>query len=127
MQIAQGLYEGVDLGKDGGTVGLITYMRTDSTRVSPDALTAVRDHIAAKYGKGSLPKEANVFKSKKNAQDAHEAIRPTSLDHTPESVRKHLKDEQFKLYKLIWDRFIASQMKDAIFDQTSVEVEAKAR
>lgn len=127
MQIAQGLYEGVDLGKDGGPVGLITYMRTDSTRVSPDALAAVREYIAAKYGKDSLPAEPNAFKSKKNAQDAHEAIRPTSLDHTPEQVRKHLKDDQFKLYKLIWDRFVASQMKDAIYDQTSVEVEAKAK
>jgi DNA topoisomerase-1 len=127
MQIAQGLYEGVDLGKDGGTVGLITYMRTDSTRISPDALAAVRDHIDSKYGKANLPKDPNVFKSKKNSQDAHEAIRPTSLEHTPESVRKHLKDEQFKLYKLIWDRFVASQMKEAIYDQTSVEIEAKPK
>ncbi len=127
MQIAQGLYEGVDLGKDGGPVGLITYMRTDSTRVSPDALTAVREYIGAKYGKDAVPAEPNAFKSKKNAQDAHEAIRPTSLDHTPEQVRKHLKDDQFKLYKLIWDRFVASQMKDAIYDQTSVEIEAKAK
>ncbi|MBX3224331.1 MAG: type I DNA topoisomerase [Labilithrix sp.] len=125
MQIAQGLYEGVDLGKDLGTVGLITYMRTDSTRVSPDALAAVRDFIEAKYGKPNLPAEANVFKSKKNSQDAHEAIRPTSLDYTPDAVRKHLKDEQFKLYKLIWDRFVASQMKEAVYDQTSVETEAK--
>jgi len=127
MQVAQGLYEGVDLGKDGGTVGLITYMRTDSTRVAPDALNAAREYIEQKYGKDSLPKEANVFKSKKNSQDAHEAIRPTSLEHTPEQVRKHLKDEQFKLYKLIWDRFVASQMKDAIFDQTAVDIEAKAK
>ncbi len=127
MQIAQGLYEGVDLGKDGGPVGLITYMRTDSTRVSPDALQAVRDHIVTTYGKDALPADPNVFKSKKNSQDAHEAIRPTSLEHTPEAVRKHLKDEQFKLYKLIWDRFVASQMKDAIFDQTSVEIEASAK
>jgi DNA topoisomerase-1 len=127
MQIAQGLYEGVDLGKDGGQVGLITYMRTDSTRVSPDALAACREYIEGKYGKDLLPKDPNVFKSKKNAQDAHEAIRPTSLDYPPEAVRKHLKDEQFKLYKLIWDRFVASPMKDAIFDQTSVEVEAKAK
>jgi len=126
MQVAQGLYEGVDLGKDGGPVGLITYMRTDSTRVSPDALNAARDYIEAKYGKDALPKDANVFKSKKNSQDAHEAIRPTSLDHTPETVKKHLKDEQYKLYKLIWERFIASQMKDAIFDQTAVDVEATA-
>jgi DNA topoisomerase I len=127
MQIAQGLYEGVDLGKDGGTVGLITYMRTDSTRVSPDALNAVREYIETKYGKSSLPKEPNAFKSKKNSQDAHEAIRPTSLEHTPESVKKHLKDDQFKLYKLIWDRFVASQMKEAIYDQTSVEIDASQK
>ena len=126
MQIAQGLYEGVDLGKDLGTVGLITYMRTDSTRVSPDALNAVREFIEQKYGKNNLPAEPNAFKSKKNSQDAHEAIRPTSLEYTPEAVRKHLKDDQFKLYKLIWDRFVASQMKEAIYDQTSVETEAKA-
>jgi DNA topoisomerase-1 len=127
MQIAQGLYEGVDLGRDGGPVGLITYMRTDSTRVAPDALAAAREYIEATYGKNALPKDPNVFKSKKNAQDAHEAIRPTSLDHTPEQVKKHLRDDQFKLYKLIWDRFIASQMKDAIFDQTSVDIEATAK
>ncbi|HVJ88298.1 MAG TPA: type I DNA topoisomerase [Labilithrix sp.] len=126
MQIAQGLYEGVDLGKDLGTVGLITYMRTDSTRVSPDALNAVREYIETKYGKANLPSEPNVFKSKKNSQDAHEAIRPTSLDLPPDAVKKHLKDDQFKLYKLIWDRFVASQMKEAIYDQTSVETEAKA-
>jgi DNA topoisomerase I len=126
MQIAQGLYEGVDLGKDLGTVGLITYMRTDSTRVSPDALNAVREFIETKYDKTNLPAEANVFKSKKNSQDAHEAIRPTSLEYTPDKVKKHLKDDQFKLYKLIWDRFVASQMKEAVYDQTSVETEAKA-
>ncbi|MBX3259907.1 MAG: type I DNA topoisomerase [Labilithrix sp.] len=126
MQIAQGLYEGVELGKELGTVGLITYMRTDSTRVSPDALAAVRAYIETKYGKTNLPVDPNVFKSKKNAQDAHEAIRPTSLDYTPDVVRKHLKDDQFKLYKLIWDRFVASQMKEAVYDQTSVETEAKA-
>jgi DNA topoisomerase-1 len=127
MQIAQGLYEGVDLGKDGGTVGLITYMRTDSTRISPDAINAVRDHIGAKHGKAFIPEQPNVFKSKKNTQDAHEAIRPTSLELTPESVRKHLKDEQYKLYKLIWDRFVASQMADAVYDQTSCEIEGKAK
>ncbi|MFO0740894.1 MAG: type I DNA topoisomerase [Labilithrix sp.] len=125
MQVAQGLYEGVELGKELGTVGLITYMRTDSTRVAPEALTLLRDYIETKYGKGSLPKDPNVYKSKKAAQEAHEAIRPTSLDYTPEAVRKHLKDEQFKLYKLIWDRFVASQMKEAVYDQTSVEIEAK--
>jgi DNA topoisomerase-1 len=127
MQVAQGLYEGVDLGKVLGTVGLITYMRTDSTRVSPEALQGARDYITTTYGKDAVPKEPNVFKSKKNSQDAHEAVRPTSLDYPPETVRKHLKDEQFKLYKLIWERFIASQMKDAIFDQTSIDIEAKAK
>jgi DNA topoisomerase-1 len=125
MQIAQGLYEGVDLGKDGGPVGLITYMRTDSTRVSNDALVAVREYIEQKFGKTALPKDPNQYKSKKDAQEAHEAIRPTSLEHAPEAVRKHLKDEQFKLYKLIWDRFVASQMKEAIYDQTGVDIEAK--
>lgn len=127
MQIAQALYEGIDLGKDGGPIGLITYMRTDSTRVSPDALGAVREYIEGRYGAGSVPKSPNVFKSRKASQDAHEAIRPTSLEHAPEQVRKHLKDDQFKLYKLIWDRFVASQMKDALYDQTSVEIDAKPK
>ncbi len=126
MQVAQGLYEGIDLGKDGGQVGLITYMRTDSTRLSPDAVNAARDHIAAKYGPAYVPAQPNVFKSKKNAQDAHEAIRPTSVDLPPEAVRKHLRDDQFKLYKLIWERFIASQMTPAVYDQTSVDIEANA-
>jgi len=126
MQVAQGLYEGVDLGKeDGGQVGLITYMRTDSTRTAPEALEAVREVIAQTYGPQFLPKEPNQFKSKKGAQEAHEAIRPTMLDHPPEAVRKHLKDEQFKLYKLIWERFVASQMKEAVYDQTGVDIEAK--
>src|SRR5208337_4423556 len=87
MQIAQGLYEGVDLGKDGGSVGLITYMRTDSTRLSPDAVNAARQHIGARYGAPYVPAQPNVYKSKKNAQDAHEAIRPTSLELPPEAVR----------------------------------------
>jgi DNA topoisomerase-1 len=126
MQIAQGLYEGVDLGKDGGPVGLITYMRTDSTRLSPDAVQAAREHVVSRYGAGWVPAQPNVFRSRKNAQDAHEAIRPTSLDLPPESVRKHLKDDQFKLYKLIWERFIASQMSPAVYDQTSAEIEAIA-
>jgi DNA topoisomerase-1 len=127
MQVAQGLYEGVDLGKDGGPVGLITYMRTDSTRISPEAIGAVREFVEQRYGKNFVPAQPNAFKSKKGAQDAHEAIRPTSLELPPESVRKHLKDEQFKLYKLIWDRFVACQMKDALYDQTGVEIEAKAK
>jgi DNA topoisomerase-1 len=127
MQVAQGLYEGVDLGKDGGAVGLITYMRTDSTRTSPEAIAAVREHIENRYGASYVPAQPNTFKSKKGAQDAHEAIRPTSLELTPESIRKHLKDEQFKLYKLIWERFVASQMKEALYDQTTVEVDAASK
>jgi DNA topoisomerase-1 len=124
MQIAQGLYEGIDLGKDGGAVGLITYMRTDSTRLSPDAVNAARDFVGRTYGHEWVPAQPNVFKSKKNAQEAHEAIRPTSLELPPESVRRHLKDDQFKVYKLIWDRFVASQMTPAVYDQTTVEVDA---
>ena len=131
MQIAQGLYEGVDLGKgdgkDGGPVGLITYMRTDSTRLSPDAVEAAREYVIQKHGKAYVPAQPNVFKSKKNAQDAHEAIRPTSLEMPPESVRAHLKDDQFKLYKMIWERFLASQMTPAVYDQTSVDIEAIAK
>jgi len=127
MQIAQGLYEGIDLGKDGGAVGLITYMRTDSTRLSPDAVQAAREYVGQRYGAEWVPAQPNVFKSKKNSQDAHEAIRPTSLELTPESVRRHLKDDQFKLYKMIWDRFLASQMTPAVYDQTSVDIEATAK
>lgn len=125
MQIAQGLYEGVDLKLDGGPVGLITYMRTDSVRVSPDAVNELRAHIKEAYGPTFVPDAPNVFKSRKAAQEAHEAIRPTSLEHTPEAVRKHLKDEQYKLYKMIWNRFVASQMNPAIYDRTTVEIEAK--
>lgn len=125
MSIAQRLYEGVDLKKDGGPVGLITYMRTDSVRVSNDAIEAVRQHIESVYGPRHLPDKPNFYKAKKGAQEAHEAIRPTSMDLTPELVRKHLTDEQFKLYKLIWDRFVASQMASAVYDQTGVEIEAK--
>jgi DNA topoisomerase-1 len=127
MQVAQGLYEGVDLGKDLGSVGLITYMRTDSVRISPEAITAVRDYIEKTYGKTHVPAQANEYKSKKAAQEAHEAIRPTSVDYPPDVVRKHLKDEQYKLYKLIWDRFVASQMVDALYDQTGVDITAAAQ
>ena len=126
MQVAQGLYEGIDLGKEAGTVGLITYMRTDSNRSAPEAIASARDHIVEKYGPDFIPKEPNIFKSKKSAQDAHEAIRPTAMEYTPAAVRKYLKDEQFKLYKLIWNRFVASQMKDAVYDQTTAEIEASA-
>jgi DNA topoisomerase I len=121
MQLAQQLYEGVELGDD-GSVGLITYMRTDSTRVSADALTAVRQHIQGHYGKEYVPGKPNTFRSKKGAQDAHEAIRPTSLDYTPERVRRYLRRDLFQLYSLIWDRFVASQMVPAVYDQTSFEI-----
>jgi DNA topoisomerase I len=127
MQVAQGLYEGVDLKRDGGPVGLITYIRTDSTRVSEDAIAEVREHIEKRYGKQFVPDKPNVYRSKKNAQDAHEAIRPTSMDLPPEAVKKHLKDEQFKLYKLIWNRFVASQMNPALYDRTTADVEAVAQ
>jgi DNA topoisomerase I len=123
MQVAQGLYEGVDLGKDGGPVGLITYMRTDSVRVSDDAIAEARVEIERRYGKAYVPEKPNVFKTKKSAQDAHEAIRPASLELPPDLIRKHLKEEQYKLYKLIWDRFLASQMTPAVYDQTAVEVQ----
>ncbi|MHB1021128.1 MAG: type I DNA topoisomerase [Acidobacteriaceae bacterium] len=125
MGVAQRLYEGVEIGSD-GTVGLITYMRTDSTRVSPDAIVGVREYIGKKLGKAYLPASANAFKSKKDAQDAHEAIRPTNVDLTPDSIRRYLSDEQYRLYKLIWQRFVASQMVPALFDQTTVDIVAKA-
>ena len=124
MGVAQRLYEGLEIGKD-GTVGLITYMRTDSVRVAPDAITEAREYIA-KLGPQYLPAQPVQFKGKKDAQDAHEAIRPTRVDYTPDSIRKYLSDEQYKLYKLIWQRFVASQMTQAVFDQTTVEIAAKA-
>ncbi|HEY3233571.1 MAG TPA: type I DNA topoisomerase [Polyangiaceae bacterium] len=124
MNVAQRLYEGIDLKKDGGQVGLITYMRTDSVRVSADAIQEVRAYIQTGYGERFVPNKPNFFRAKKDAQDAHEAIRPTSLDLTPERVRRHLTDEQYKLYRLIWNRFVASQMASAIYDQTAVEIEA---
>lgn len=121
MSIAQSLYEGVDLG-DEGAVGLITYMRTDSTRISNDALAEARDFIGKSYGKDYVPDKPNFYKNKKSAQEAHEAIRPTSLALHPDKVRPFLRPEQFKLYSLIFDRFVASQMTPAIYDQTTVEV-----
>jgi len=125
MGVAQRLYEGVELGSE-GTVGLITYMRTDSTRVSPDAIADARKYIETKLGAQYLPAKQNEYKSKKDAQDAHEAIRPTNVNFTPDSIRKSLSEEQYKLYKLIWQRFVASQMVPAVFDQTVVEIAAKA-
>ena len=124
MSVAQHLYEGIDLKKDGGPVGLITYMRTDSVRVSPDAIDQLRVHIGNEFGSQYVPPKPNQFKSRKNAQEAHEAIRPTSLEFAPETIRKHLTDEQYRLYKLIWDRFVASQMAAAIYNQTALEIEA---
>jgi DNA topoisomerase-1 len=123
MQIAQQLYEGVDLGSE--RVGLITYMRTDSTRVSEEALKEVRSFIGESLGKEYLPSRPRSYDSKspKSAQDAHEAIRPTSVFRTPEKVKEYLTPEQYKLYELIWRRFVASQMKDAVFNTVSVDFE----
>jgi DNA topoisomerase-1 len=123
MALAQGLYEGREIG-DRGAVGLITYMRTDSTRVSEEAIVASRELIAGTYGDAALPSSPNHYASKKGAQDAHEAIRPTTFDLPPEGVKEFLKDDEWKLYKLIWDRFIASQMLPALFDVTQVDVES---
>jgi DNA topoisomerase-1 len=125
MGVAQRLYEGIDLGAE-GTVGLITYMRTDSTRVAPEAIAAVRDYVGGKLGKQYLPAKANVYRSKKDAQDAHEAIRPTNPELHPDEIRRYLSDEQYRMYKLIWQRFVASQMVPAVYDQTTVNIEAKA-
>jgi len=125
MGIAQRLYEGIELGQQ-GTVGLITYMRTDSIRVAPDAIADAREYIASKLGKQYLPEKENFYKGKKDAQDAHEAIRPTNVANTPEQVRRYLSEEQYKLYRLIWQRFVASQMLPAVFDQTTVEIAAKS-
>ncbi len=127
MMLAQKLYEGVELGKDEGAVGLISYMRTDSTRVSADALEEVRGMIAERYGADYRPEKPNFYKSKKDAQDAHEAIRPTSALRTPESVASFLAEDEAKLYALIWQRFVASQMTPAVFDQTTIDVDAKGK
>jgi DNA topoisomerase-1 len=123
MLLAQRLYEGVELPQE-GAVGLITYMRTDSTRVADSALTAVRGYIHETFGTDYLPAEAIHYRSKKNAQDAHEAIRPTDVLRTPDSLRKILGADEFTLYKLIWRRFVASQMTPAVFDQTTVDIAA---
>src|SRR5262249_14596651 len=123
MQVAQRLYEGVELGED-GSLGLITYMRTDSFRVSADALVSVRDRIGATYGEDYLPEKPNFYRSKKDAQDAHEAIRPTYLDRDPESIKRFLSKDEYALYKLIWNRFVASQMRPAVYDETVVDIEA---
>ncbi|HME12955.1 MAG TPA: type I DNA topoisomerase [Candidatus Acidoferrum sp.] len=123
MGIAQRLYEGVELGEE-GSVALITYMRTDSVHVSNDALQQVRELIPDRFGASYLPEKPNFYKSKKDAQEAHEAVRPTDVSRTPEDVRKYLDDDLFKLYQLIWQRFVASQMLPAIFDQTTIDIGA---
>lgn len=123
MRIAQRLYEGIELGAEGPT-GLITYMRTDSTRISPEALQEVRNFIGERYGRPYLPEKPVAYRTKKGAQDAHEAIRPTALDRPPDSVASFLSKEELALYTLIWNRFVASQMMPAVFDQTLVDVSA---
>ncbi|HXG54681.1 MAG TPA: type I DNA topoisomerase [Vicinamibacterales bacterium] len=123
MMIAQQLYEGIELPGE-GAVGLITYMRTDSTRVSEQAIIDVREHIGQKFGPDFVPEKPNAYKTKKDAQDAHEAIRPTSMQYDPEAVRALLSPDQYYLYRLIWNRFVASQMPPAIFDDTTVDITA---
>src|SRR5256885_6803003 len=123
MALAQRLYEGVELGEE-GSVALITYMRTDSVNVSSDALAQVREMIPQRFGSNYLPEKPNYYKSKKDAQEAHEAVRPTEVTRAPEDVRKYLDDDLFKLYQLIWQRFVASQMLPAVFDQTTIDISA---
>jgi DNA topoisomerase-1 len=123
MGVAQRLYEGIDLGSE-GTTGLITYMRTDSPRVAPDAIEGAREWVGKQLGERYLPASPNVYKGKKDAQDAHEAIRPTDPSRTPESIARYLSDEQLKLYTLVWRRFVASQMTPAIFDVTTAKIAA---
>ena len=126
MMLAQQLYEGIELPELGadGPVGLITYMRTDSVRVSDEAIVAVRDHVKSTFGDDYLPEKAVVFKTKSDAQDAHEAIRPTSMQYDPETVRPYLTSDQYSLYRLIWNRFVASQMNPSTFDETTVDISA---
>src|SRR5438105_757880 len=125
MMLAQQLYEG-GIEIPGLTGGLITYMRTDSVRVSDDAIAGVREFVKTKFGDDYLPEKANIYKTKSDAQDAHEAIRPTSLEHDPEMVRQYLTPDQHSLYRLIGNRFVASQMQPATFDETTVDIAAGA-
>src|SRR5205814_5491023 len=124
MMLAQRLYEGIELG-DEGRIGLITYMRTDSTRISDDAMAMVRSYVSDVYGGPYLPEKPVFYKSKKGAQDAHEAIRPTFVGRRPDDLKQYLSDDELKLYRLIWTRFVASQMNPAVYDQTTVEISAK--
>ncbi|MGH9337992.1 MAG: DNA topoisomerase, partial [Vicinamibacteria bacterium] len=123
MMVAQRLYEGIELGQE-GPVGLITYMRTDSTRIADEAIEEVRRYIGERYGREMLTEKPIFYKSKKGAQDAHEAIRPTSVFRDPDSIAPFLDRDELKLYRLIWTRFVASQMPPAVFDETIVEIEA---
>jgi DNA topoisomerase-1 len=123
MSTAQRLYEGIELGQE-GQVGLITYMRTDSVRIAAEALDEARSFIGDVYGKEQLPAKARVFKSSKSSQDAHEAIRPASMAYRPKDIEQHLSNDEFRLYQLIWNRFIASQMNPAVFDMTTITVQA---
>ena len=123
MQIAQQLYEGIEVGEEGAT-GLITYMRTDSVRLSSDAVAEARTWIAERYGAAAVPATPNIYKSKKSAQDAHEAIRPTSMAFPPETISKFLTPEQLKIYSMIWRRFVACQMAPAVYDATTVDIRA---
>ena len=123
MTLAQRLYEGMDLGEI-GTVGLITYMRTDSTRIAPEALQEVRDYIVKAHGPEFLPEEPRVYKTGKMTQGAHEGIRPTSMELTPDRVKKYVQKDEYLLYSLIWNRFVASQMKSAVFDVTTADIVA---
>ncbi|TNF26449.1 MAG: type I DNA topoisomerase [Deltaproteobacteria bacterium] len=123
MNVAQRLYEGVELGES-GSVGLITYMRTDSTRLSDDAVAAAREYIGKKFGPTYLPEAPRVFKTKGRAQDAHEAVRPTSLEFPPSRVKQYLEPDAYKLYTLIWNRFVACQMAAAVHASTTIDIEA---
>lgn len=121
MQVVQQLYEGIELEKE-GMQGLVTYIRTDSVTVSQEALTAVRGYIAAQYGKEYLPAEPIIYKGRSNAQNAHEAIRPTDVNRTPDSIKQSLTKEQFQLYRLIYSRFVSSQMNPAVYDTLSMDI-----
>ncbi len=123
MMLAQKLYEGVELGSE-GSVGLITYMRTDSIRISTTAMEEVRDFIGSQFGPPYLPEKGVHYRSKKDAQDAHEAIRPTEVSRTPDSLAAFLNNDELRLYRLIWQRFVASQMMPAVFDQTTIDIQA---
>ena len=123
MKTAQELYEGIEI-KGMGAVGLITYMRTDSLRISDEARNSAKTYIEAKFGEKYIPDKPRVFKSKSNAQDAHEAIRPSMPELEPDSIKDNLTADQYKLYKLIWSRFIASQMANALLDTVSIDITA---